>query len=127
VAVGDTCLVRVRKGRRVQVFPVHTAADFGNQPALIGSRQVRPAKLVQCCGSLRRGDRLFLMTDALAQWFLSAAERGGRPWETVAPLLATPGPESAFAAWVEDLRDRGVLRNDDVTLVTIHLSAFPKE
>jgi hypothetical protein len=57
------------------------------------------------------------MTDALAQWFLLRHEQGGRPWEELAALQEEP--EGAFAAWVEERRDRDYLRNDDVTLLTV--------
>jgi hypothetical protein len=59
------------------------------------------------------------MTDALAQWFLSSHESGGRPWDEVAPLLTAEQPEAAFAAWVGELRGCGALHNDDVTLLSI--------
>ena len=89
VAVGDSCLFRVRGGGRCSSFPIRKAADFGNQP--------RSARLARRAGAgsgtcLRlaasAGDRLLLMTDALAQWFLRAYEGGGRPWEAVASVLS---------------------------------------
>jgi hypothetical protein len=125
-AVGDTCLVRVRGGRRVQPFPVKRSSDFGNEPRLIGSRG-EPPRPEYASGSLRAGDRLFLMTDALAQWFLGSHENGGRPWEAIAPLLTAAEPEGAFAAWVEGLRAGGGLRNDDVTLLAIEPGLAPEE
>ena len=74
------------------------------------------------------GDRLYLMTDALAQWFLHAQEQGGRPWQDVASALAAPQPDAAFAAWIEALRGREALRNDDVTLLALGLPrSAPKE
>jgi hypothetical protein len=36
-------------------------------------------------------------------------------------VLADPELGVAFPAWVEDLRDQGGLRNDDVTLLAIAL------
>src|SRR5262245_28287369 len=104
VAVGDACLVRVRQGGEARAFPVQSAAAFGNAPRLIGSRGGPAPQPEYAFGSLRAGDRLFLMTDALAQWFLHAHERGARPWEAVAALLSAARPEEAFATWVADLR-----------------------
>ena len=78
-------------------------------------------------GSLLPGDCLFLMTDALAQWFLYAHEQGRRPWEAVAPLLDPSRPEDAFAAWVGGLRAGGGLRDDDVTLLGIEVGPAPEE
>jgi hypothetical protein len=119
VAVGDSCLVRVRKGRHVQAFPLRTSAEFGNQPDLIGSRDGPIPRPLQCSGSIKPGDRFFLMTDALAQWFLSSHENGGRPWEAIVALLAAARPDDAFAGWIEELRAAGGLRNDDVTLLVL--------
>ncbi len=59
------------------------------------------------------------MTDALAQWFLHAHEQGGWPGDDVASVLSAADPDDAFAAWVEDLRRGGGLRNDDVTLIHV--------
>jgi hypothetical protein len=126
-AVGDTCLVRVREGRLTLAFPVDQSADFGNEPRLIGSRGGSPAATEYARGPLRGGDCLLLMTDALAQWFLQAHERGRRPWEAVTPLLSAGRAESAFAAWVEGLRAAGDLRDDDVTLLAIEPGPAPEE
>ena len=38
VAVGDSCVIRVRKSGQIGSFPIGKSADFGNQPRLIGSR-----------------------------------------------------------------------------------------
>ena len=73
------------------------------------------------------GDRLFLMTDALAQWFLHAHEQGGRPDKELAAVLSAADPDAAFAAWVEELRQRDALRNDDVTLLNVQPESPVKE
>ena len=120
-AIGDSCLVRVRKGRRPRAFPLKRSADFGNDPRLIGSREGMPQTPKRASGLLLPDDRLFLMTDALAQWFLRAHEGGSKPWDAVAALLSAERPEEAFAAWVEELRSRDGLRNDDVTLLIVDI------
>jgi hypothetical protein len=122
VAVGDSCLVRVRDGVAPRAFPLSKSTDFGNQPRLLGSRpgaascQAAP---VLSRGVCRAGDRLFLMTDALAQWFLLRCESKRRPWEELGRVLADQDPERAFTAWVEEQRDTDQLRNDDVTLLAL--------
>jgi hypothetical protein len=127
VAVGDSCLLRVRKDCRVDAFPIRQSSDFGNQPRLIGSRQRSPLAPLYCSGSMRTGDRFFLMTDALAQWFLSSHETGGRPWEAVDSASTAEQPQKAFSCWIEELRARGALRNDDVTLMWIESGSGPTE
>jgi hypothetical protein len=125
-AVGDTCLIRVQKDRHVRAFPVERSSAFGNDPRLIGSRRGPALSPEYGSGPLRAGDRLFLMTDALAEWFLHAHESGRHPWNAVEPLLSAERPEEAFSAWVEQLRGDG-LRDDDVTLLTIEPGATPQE
>jgi serine/threonine protein phosphatase PrpC len=123
-AVGDSCLMQVRDGRCIHTFPVQKSAEFGNQPRLIGSRGA-DAKPDLGRGTLEAGDRLLLMTDALAQWYLQTHEAGGDPWEAVALVLADEKPQSAFADWIAWLRDRDDLRNDDVTLLAIESEEEP--
>jgi hypothetical protein len=126
VAVGDSCLMHIREGRCLLSFPVQKSADFNNEPRLISSRDgdARPERGL---GSWKAGDRLLLMTDALAQWFLQTHEAGGDPWEPVALALAADDPQAAFADWIAELREREELRNDDVTLLEIGASSMSEE
>jgi hypothetical protein len=125
VAVGDSCLFQVRQGSLLRAFPLARAADFGNAPWLVGSRtsaaEVPGKKAVRGWGEWEAGDRLWLMTDALAHWFLERAEAGGRPWDDLELVVRAPAAEAAFATWVERLRDARELRNDDVTLMALAL------
>jgi hypothetical protein len=118
VAVGDSCLFRVRQDHLLRPFPVSRSADFGNQPDLIGSRVPAGAGWRWARGRWGPGDRFFLMTDALAQCFLAAWEGGAKPWEGVAQPSG-PDPELAFRCGVDVLRQVGALRNDDVTVISI--------
>lgn len=126
-AVGDSCLFQVRQGELIRAFPVTRAADFSNGPWLVGSRtspmEVPHKYGLQQLGDCRSGDRIWMMTDALAQWFLLQAESGGKPWWTLEPLAKTAfddlSAQHAFAAWIEGLRAARELRNDDVTLLAV--------
>jgi serine/threonine protein phosphatase PrpC len=125
LAVGDSCLFRLRAGKLRQSFPLTRAADFGNRPDLLGSRgrpDDTPRQAIQYArGKCRPGDRFLLMTDALAEWMLRRGEEEQRPADDIERLLAEPHPHHAFAGWVEERRERQKLRNDDVTLVIIDL------
>jgi hypothetical protein len=127
VAVGDSCLIRVREGGDLRSFPIRETAGFGNRPTLIGSRDGPIPASQRDSGSLRPGDRVLLMTDALAKWFLRSHESGGRPWEALASLSLAGQPEAAFAAWVEERRTHDGLANDDVTLLIVQPGAAEKE
>lgn len=126
VAVGDSCLIHIRDGRCIRSFPMQKAADFSNQPRLIGSRAEDLSPDLGH-GTFEAGDRLLLMTDALAHWFLQTHESRGDPWEPVALVLAAEDPEAEFATWIAELRDRAELRNDDVTLLSIEEGSTPEE
>jgi hypothetical protein len=117
-AVGDSCVFQVRRNHLLQAFPVISSGEFDNAPRLVGSRS-RPPRRDRARGSWRAGDRLLLMTDALAQWFLRRVEAGHRPWRAVERLQS----DEDFAKWVEKLRDREGLRNDDVTLLAVGTEA----
>ncbi|MGW2278108.1 hypothetical protein [Streptomyces sp. NPDC001770] len=120
-ALGDTCLFHLRDDRMVRAFPVEYAEEFGTAPGLFGSRNHDAALLARRTrfeeGRCLPGDRLFLMTDALAAWFLSAPEKS----VAVGQLLEFAGPDDldAFTVWLDGLRRSGELRNDDVAVVRI--------
>lgn len=126
LAVGDSNLIQVRDGELVAAFPLTRAAEFDCGPFLISSNAgtagndlARHVAVAQ--GELQGGDSLYLMSDALACWFLGACERGERPWELLDALPMERGRSAPFAALVGGLRDRGELHNDDVTLLRVVL------
>jgi hypothetical protein len=125
LAVGDSCVFCLRGGKLRPSFPLKRSADFGNLPALLGSRG-RPADtprpVRRARGKWRPGDRFLLMTDALAEWTLRRNEENQQPIADVEELLAESAPQDAFAGWLEEQRDHHGLRNDDVTLVIVDLS-----
>jgi len=125
LAVGDSCLIRVRAGKLERSFPLARSSDFGNLPVLLGSRGRAADTPLQGIRRARGkgwpGDRILLATDALAEWLLRRNESGQQPADDIDRLLAESAPQDAFAGWVEERRDRQGLRNDDVTLVVIDL------
>jgi hypothetical protein len=126
-SVGDSCLFVVRQDRLLRSFPMRSAGDFDNRPSLLGSQprtSDQPlARRTRLHGDCRLGDIVYLMTDAMAQWFLERVEAKAQPWE----VLRTLRSQKHFGEVVERLRSGGEMRNDDVTLVRIerHLSNEP--
>ena len=100
VAVGDSCLFHTRGDRLLCAWPLEKSDQFNDSPRLIGSRTPRDEvnynralwKLPQSGAEqqlrLIPGDRLWLMTDALAQWFLMEYESGRCPWQQIDAELA---------------------------------------
>ena len=85
VAVGDACLLHTRGGTLLRAFPLDRSEQFHNFPKLVGSRMpveaVRARQTLWIDGCGHPGDRLWMMTDALAQFCLGAIEAGGNPWD----------------------------------------------
>ena len=125
VAVGDTCLLHTRGHALLHAFPLKRAQQFDNFPRLVGScmsvENVRARQSLWSDGHGQSGDRLWMMTDALAQWCLTENEAGGNPWSDLESLLAAPETEDPFVSLMERLREASMLRNDDVTLLAIEL------
>ena len=95
--------------------PSKNQPAFGNHPVLIPTEPSKLKKkpaVLRFSASMETGDRIFLCTDALAQWFLSRHEKKSRPWDELPP-------ESEFRAWVQARRDESALKNDDVTLIEL--------
>jgi hypothetical protein len=122
-AVGDSCLFHTRGHALVRAFPVQQSKDFGSSPRLVGSRspvdEVETERVECLEGTGQAGDRLWLMTDALSQWFLQEEERGRKPAEELESLTGSGMAKDRFADWINALRDAKRLRNDDVTLLAI--------
>ncbi|EDY22324.1 conserved hypothetical protein [Chthoniobacter flavus Ellin428] len=121
IAVGDSCLCQVRNDSLVASFPLESAAEFNSRPTLLSSNpqvRVEESQIQERKGEWESGDSFFLMTDALACWFLEASVRDERPWEILCGFDGQGEPD-AFSEWVQQLRQGGAMKNDDVTLVRI--------
>jgi hypothetical protein len=125
VAVGDACLFCTREAELLAAFPLDRSDQFNNFPKLLGSRTPAQQNWQECVvrrrGQARPGDRVWMMTDALACWFLAEHEAGRRPWDQFDPLLISAEPDAQFARWIEELRHARRLKNDDVTLLALEL------
>jgi hypothetical protein len=121
VAIGDSCLFQVSNGKISTAFPIEHAGQFDNRPFLLSSI---PSSNQRVWGEVRfnvgdcQYDDLFILaTDALAEWILIQYESGAKPWATLCDLSM----EGDFASFITDLRQRGSIRNDDVTLLIVRL------
>jgi len=125
MAVGDSCLFHTRGDALLTAFPLDHSTQFNSRPKLVGSRtsaqDICDKKTRWAHGTGRAHDRLWLMTDALAQWCLMENEAGRSPWREMESLLDRPEDDRGFAMWIEDLRDRRQLHNDDVTVLGVSM------
>lgn len=122
LAVGDSCLFHLREERLVHSFPLEQSAAFGSSPFLLSTHAWQNARVGPqvrvASGDVRDGDTLFLMTDALACWFLAEHEQGHAPWTALPGAFSGEG-RAAFEALVGRLRAEKAMRNDDVTLLQL--------
>ncbi|MDQ3855280.1 MAG: protein phosphatase 2C domain-containing protein [Chloroflexota bacterium] len=121
LAGGDSCLFQLRGERLVRAFPLSRSEEFDSRPALISSHPAANAglqsQLRTATGRWLPGDLFYLMSDALACWFLRKLEEGLAP----RPLPEEVRPED-FLEWIAELRRHGQLRNDDVTLLRVEVT-----
>jgi hypothetical protein len=55
------------------------------------------------------------MTDAISCWFLQEYENGNDPWITLDDITT----QEEFIVFIMDLRRKKMIRNDDVTMISI--------
>jgi len=123
IAVGDSCVFHVRKKKVLCCFPIQKSDDFNNSPRLLSSNKPESeryrAKLQRTSGVWHGGDTFYLMTDAVACWFLKQIESGAVPARELADL--TDGGSNSFQQWLSGLRERKGVRNDDVTILRVEI------
>ncbi|MDT0404910.1 MULTISPECIES: hypothetical protein [Streptomyces] len=110
VSVGDSCMFQVRAGRVVESVAARTRVP---RVVRAGGGEENPGPELRT-GHWHPGDVFYLMTDALARWCFRHTDDGGRPWAALDAQCAAPG---GFPDWVHDQRSRGVLEDDDITLL----------
>ena len=125
VSLGDAVLFQVRDGRLVGEFPPMARGDFGIDPDGIFTQASQlprmRAGLRFSTGPLVSGDQLLLCTDALAAWAVQEGSTKSPPWTT---LCSIDHPH-AFTALVEEQLASRRLKNDDITLLRVSVSASP--
>ncbi len=127
IAVGDSCLFQMRTHDLLAAVPLTHSEQFSSRPYLLGTSgqsnlQIRE-HLVLCDGVCEPGDTFYLMTDALACWFLRRQEEDTATFDYLSDIR----DKSLFEEFVreqrmhKDLEDKPYLRNDDVTLFRIEV------
>lgn len=120
LACGDSCFFQLRTAEVVNAFPLSRSEEFSNSPVLLCSRATRreqPPGIETATGMWTEGDCFYLMTDALAAWFLGRCEKGTVPWQSLRDVTLAKDPP--FDDWIARLREQNELKNDDCTLVSV--------
>jgi hypothetical protein len=119
LAIGDSCLFQVRREALVTAFPFKHSSQFNSRPVLLSSLSNVNEEIIAAfeffSSRWEPGDSFYLMTDAIAAWFLKSNESNGLPWQILRDLRTDCATD--FGDWVSDLRSRHQIRNDDVTIL----------
>lgn len=129
LAIGDSCVFHTRNAQLLNAFPMTRSDEFNSFPLLLASIEERNAGVFGekkvLTGQWQPGDVFFLMSDALACWFLRVIEEG--KGDQLIEWLSGLNSYTSFAQVVELQRQQlnadGVanMRDDDVTLVRVRV------
>lgn len=121
-SVGDSCLFQLRDNL-IDVFPMMDSSNFGNSPDLISSNPAYnlelESKVKVKTGHFLFGDSFYLMTDAIANWFITQIAEEKRPWVTLDEFLEVD--YDGLNEYINHLRGENRLKNDDVTIARVTL------
>ena len=124
IALGDSCLFQVRDNELITSFPIASSSQFDNRPYLLSSNPTNNTHVSKhakrLTGQWKKNDSFFLMTDALAAWFLKQVEDGETPWISILDS-DTAKYVQPLGELVKYLRERGTIRNDDVSVIRLDL------
>ena len=136
-AVGDSCIFQIREESLLVKFPLEFAEQFDSRPFLLSSNPAQNSKLFdniqRTNGNWKVGDIFYLMTDAIACFYLRLWEAEGANTSNLSRLFDNLSDPENFRAFVELHRqtfgkDGGaILRNDDVTVIRCELFGASKQ
>jgi serine/threonine protein phosphatase PrpC len=112
LAIGDVCLFLVRNDRLKYAFPVTRSHKFDTRPMLLTTEKPAENPTVKrfLC-EVEPRDHIYILSDAIACWFLEQYEAKRRPWDML------PSTNDELATWLVGLREEKTMKNDDVTIV----------
>ncbi|MBI4626089.1 MAG: hypothetical protein HY736_23075 [Verrucomicrobia bacterium] len=119
IAVGDSCLFHVKGFDLAAAFPPFKAEDLKARPMLLSSRPMPDSatELYRFAdGNFEPGDRLYLVSDAVAGWILQGVENDTKPFVQLDQVVRNP---DFFLALIERLLNQRELKNDDFTLLWV--------
>jgi len=79
IALGDCCLIQLRKGAIERSFPLADDEQFTSSPVLVPSleslQDAALSKTLLDSGTIENGDIFLLLSDAVAAWYLKQAKQ----------------------------------------------------
>lgn len=124
IALGDACFFLMREGKLRIAFPLSDPQSFHScpllVPSLVGGQQAALAQTAIAEGWLAAGDVCWLLSDAVAAWYLRKHRAGDAILREFESLLAASRRDNLAVLFGEEQR-AGKLRDDDCAIVRIHV------
>jgi len=121
IALGDACMVHCRNGALVKSFPLSRSDSFNAAPVLVASdasmHENAMKSLVIESGECESGDTLFLLSDAVASWFLERLEKN----DLAANDFLQTQDDDRLKQFFDDERVSGRMRNDDLAVLRVEI------
>ena len=119
IALGDACLLHCRDGSLLKSLPLSDAASFNSAPLLVASDPAlyrsSARALVIDSGACQNKDVLFLLSDAVAAWYLEHLEQSDLSG------VFESNDDAAIAAFFENEREAGRIKNDDIAVIRLEV------
>ena len=124
-AIGDCCIFHLRGGSIIKSFPIENEVEFSSNPFLVSTKKDDDDILFKHFRELKKqkiikGDYLFVMSDALACWFMNKTNENDKPWNILIGF-AEDSSHNKFEEWLQIKREEKEIKNDDTTLLTIEI------
>jgi hypothetical protein len=125
LAVGDCCLFIASNYNVYLSLPLQNFAEFNNSPILIPSKSEKMESIkgmIQTArGSLRMGDQLILASDAISSWIMKQSQESHKDFIKMVLSYKSSRNSDGFVRWVQNLRKKNEIKNDDTSLILIEL------
>jgi hypothetical protein len=119
IALGDACLLHCRDGVLLKSLPLSDSASFNSAPLLVASdpalHKSSAHALVIDSGACQNNDILFLLSDAVAAWYLEHFEQNDFSG------VVEHNDEAGIAAFFENERQAGRIKNDDIAVIRLEI------
>ena len=124
IALGDACLFHCREGSLIKGLPLSEAASFNSAPLLVASDPAlypsSASGLVIDSGVCQNNDVLFLLSDAVAAWYLEHFKQSDFS------DLMKRNDTAAVTAFFENERNAGRMKNDDIAVIRLEVNQRSK-
>jgi hypothetical protein len=125
LAIGDSCFIHTRRGEIVCSVPLSEPEQFSYRPVLLPSNPSAQSLITEegvreYEGIAQAGDMFFLLSDAVASWFL-AAKKSNVARANEFERLIGGGLTSDLDIFFDEQRASDQMRNDDIAALCVRL------